>query len=218
MSAGMEDNSVDVVVSNCVVNLASDKSKVIKEIYRVLKEGGEFYFSDIFADRRLPDEVAKDPVLYGECLGGALYYNDFEKLSKDIGFIDPRVISESVVDLNDEVKARTGAAKFISRTYRLFKIKDLDAKCEDYGQFATYLGTIPHHKNIFVLDDHHYFEAGRSEAICANTAKMLSTTRFSRHFKISGDESTHYGEFTCGGTNAWSAYKNDAGSIESSCC
>mmetsp|Transcript_14403 Transcript_14403/g.14014 ORF Transcript_14403/g.14014 Transcript_14403/m.14014 type:complete len:92 (-) Transcript_14403:182-457(-) len=48
------DNSVDVVISNCVLNLVDDKSVVIKEIFRVLKEGGELYFSDVYSDRRIP--------------------------------------------------------------------------------------------------------------------------------------------------------------------
>ena len=70
---GIEDNSVDLVVSNCVINLTPFKDQVFSEIYRVLKPGGELYFSDVFCDRRIPDELRDDPVLRGECLGGALY-------------------------------------------------------------------------------------------------------------------------------------------------
>jgi len=53
-SHNIADNSVDIVISNCVLNLVDDKSTVIKEIFRVLKEGGELYFSDIYTDRRIP--------------------------------------------------------------------------------------------------------------------------------------------------------------------
>ncbi len=53
-SSGLEDNSVDVVISNCVINLSASKEQVFKEIWRVLKPGGELYFSDVFSDRRIP--------------------------------------------------------------------------------------------------------------------------------------------------------------------
>jgi SAM-dependent methyltransferase len=68
---------VDVVISNCVINLSPDKRTVFAEIFRVLKPGGELYFSDIFAGCRVPEHLQTDPVLLGECLGGALYIEDF---------------------------------------------------------------------------------------------------------------------------------------------
>ncbi|MDH4234722.1 MAG: methyltransferase domain-containing protein, partial [Gallionella sp.] len=83
---GLESGSFDVIVSNCVINLSPDKDAVLREVYRLLKPGGEFYFSDVYADRRVPDAVRNDHVLYGECLGGALYWNDFISLSKRHGF------------------------------------------------------------------------------------------------------------------------------------
>lgn len=66
----LADASVDVIVSNCVINLAPDKAAVLREAWRVLKTGGELYFSDVYSDRRIPAVLARDPVLYGECLGG----------------------------------------------------------------------------------------------------------------------------------------------------
>ncbi len=69
---GIADNSIDVVVSNCVINLSPEKAQVMAEIFRVLKPGGELYFSDVFADRRIPASLRNDPVLLGECLGGAM--------------------------------------------------------------------------------------------------------------------------------------------------
>ena len=79
-SAGLEDNSFDLVVSNCVLNLASDKAEVFREIARVLKPGGELYFSDVFTDRRVPEKYHQDEVLLGECLSGALYTEDFRRV------------------------------------------------------------------------------------------------------------------------------------------
>jgi len=64
-AAGIGDESVDLVVSNCVTNLSPDKPALFSEIMRVLKPGGELYFSDVFTDRRLSPELAEDPVLLG---------------------------------------------------------------------------------------------------------------------------------------------------------
>ena len=80
-----------------------------------LKPGGEFYFSDVFADRRLPDEIAFDTVLHSECLGGAMYRPDFIRLAKDVGFPDPRVISEAPITIqNADIEKKVGAARFES--------------------------------------------------------------------------------------------------------
>jgi arsenite methyltransferase len=76
-AAGVADASVDLIISNCVVNLSADKGAVLREAYRALAPGGEMYFSDVYADRRLPAAVRADEVMLGECLGGALYVEDF---------------------------------------------------------------------------------------------------------------------------------------------
>ena len=65
----------------------------------MLKPGGELYFSDVYATRRVPDELVKNKVLFGECLSGALYYNDFIRLAHKSGFIDPRLVSSSRIIL-----------------------------------------------------------------------------------------------------------------------
>ena len=81
----LKDNSVDVVISNCVINLSPDKESVFREIFRVLKPGGELYLSDIFSGRRVPEPLTTDPVLLGECLGGALYTEDFKRILRKVG-------------------------------------------------------------------------------------------------------------------------------------
>ena len=63
---GIEDNSIDIIISNCVINLSENKLAVYKEIYRVLKPGGELYFGDIYSDRRIPLQLQKDKVLWSE--------------------------------------------------------------------------------------------------------------------------------------------------------
>lgn len=209
--------SVDVVVSNCVVNLSPRKDLVLAEVFRVLRPGGELYFSDVFCDRRLPSDVANDPVLHAECLGGAMYDFDFELLAKRTGFLDPRAVSRAPVTLaSRRIEERVGAARFTSITLRLFKLAGLEPRCEDYGQVATYRRPIPGVGAVFALDDHHTFELGRPERVCGNTAAMLRDTRFGAHFEV-GDPSAHFGAFDCGPTLASRARApTDGGS--SSCC
>jgi len=81
---------VDLVISNCVINLSPNKSAVFSEIFRVLKPGGELYFSDVFCDRRLPDALKLDKEVVGECLGGAMYIQDFRRLLNSLGCKDYR--------------------------------------------------------------------------------------------------------------------------------
>ncbi len=218
-SIGIGDVSVDVVVSNCVVNLSPRKELVLAEVFRVLKPGGELYISDVFADRRLAPEVSSDPVLYAECLGGALYQADFVSLARRVGFTDPRVVSSSPISIhNDEISHKVGAARFTSVTYRLFKLEGLDDQCEDYGQSAVYRGGIEGAESLFWLDDHHAFERGRAERVCANTAAMLSNTRFAPWFEVLGSRATHFGVYPCGPTMAAAQYRSTAREGGGTCC
>ena len=198
-ATGIKDNSVDVVISNCVINLSPDKPRVLAEIMRVLKPGGELYFSDVFADRRIPREVAEDPVVYGECLGGAMYIEDFRRVMRDLGVLDYRMVSRRPVAVTDPaIEKLTGNIKFESINIRAFKLDNLEDLCEDYGQYAIYKGTIPESPHAFLLDDHHLFEKGKPMLVCGNTAAMVENTHYAEHFQVFGDRSVHYGEFPCG--------------------
>lgn len=197
----LEPGSFDVIVSNCVVNLSPDKDAVLRSVQRLLKDGGEFYFSDVYADRRVPAAVRDDPVLYGECLGGALYWNDFLRLAHDHGFADPRLVTDRPLQITDPVLApRVGNLRFFSANYRLFKLDGLETACEDYGQAVIYRGTIPDCLDRFVLDKHHAIETGRVFPVCGNTWRMLHGSRFAAHFDFIGDFDRHFGLFEgCGG-------------------
>lgn len=194
---GIADASIDLVVSNCVLNLSPDKPRVFAEIFRVLKPGGELYFSDVFADRRIPAPLASDPLLLGECLGGALYVEDFRRLIARAGCQDARVVSSSPLAINNpDLERRIGFVRFHSMTIRAFKL-DLEDRCEDFGQVATYLGTVPEHPHAFDLDDHHHLETGRPMLVCGNSADMLGKSRYAPHFRIDGEKITHFGLFDC---------------------
>ena len=196
-SADIKDNSVDIVISNCVINLSADKEKVFSEIYRVLKPGGELYFSDVSAGRRIPQDLQTDKIMLGECLGGAMYTEDFRRMLSDIGIPDYREIASRQMTLDDpDIAQKAGMIDFYSKTIRAFKV-ELEDICENYGHVAYYNGTIPESPHIFHLDDHHAFKTGMPVPVCGNTANMLQQTRFKKHFRIDGDFSTHYGPFDC---------------------
>ena len=210
---GVEDNSIDVVVSNCVINLSPEKPRVLAEIFRVLKPGGELYFSDVFADRRIPADLRHDPVLIGECLGGALYWEDFRRILQTLGCPDVRKVKQNPVSIDDpEVFAKIGMVRFDSVTVRAFKMP-LEDRCEDFGQLAVYLGSIGEHPHHFDLDDHHHFETHRPLRVCGNTADMLANSRYGQHFRLWGDKTRHFGLFDC----APGAQSPTAGS-DAACC
>ena len=82
----VDDGTVDVVISNCVINLVPDKEKVFKEAYRVLKSGGRMIVSDIVTDKKLPQSIRDDPVLWSSCVGGALPEQEYLGAISKAGF------------------------------------------------------------------------------------------------------------------------------------
>ncbi len=82
----LPDNSVDVVISNCVINLSADKSQVLREAFRVLKPGGRFAVSDVVLRGEVPDEVRESVLLWVGCIAGALQDSDYSSKLMDAGF------------------------------------------------------------------------------------------------------------------------------------
>lgn len=216
---GLEAGTFDVIVSNCVVNLSPDKAAVLAGVQKLLKPGGEFYFSDVYADRRVPESVRNDPVLYGECLGGALYWNDFLRLARGAGFIDPRLVDDRPLSVTDPALAtQLGNLRFYSATYRLFKLDGLEDACEDHGQAVIYKGSIPNLPHGFRLDKHHEIATGCVFPVCGNTYRMLHDTRVSQHFQFIGDFSQHFGLFKgCGSSMPFDVVTPMAGAA-GGCC
>lgn len=186
------DASVDLVISNCVINLSPRKDLVFKTIQRILKPGGEFFISDIVADRRT--DLLDDEVLVAECIGMAPYFHDAVDLMNDAGFVDPRVYSRRRLADNQRLIERGEQAIFESVIWRGFKLADMDRRCEDYGQIAVYRGELPGAPGGFRLDQGHYFETGRPLSVCRNTARMLGQTRLARWFEVS-PAVKHFGLF-----------------------
>ncbi|EFJ44058.1 hypothetical protein VOLCADRAFT_95757 [Volvox carteri f. nagariensis] len=162
--AGIEDESVDLIISNCVINLSPDKARVLSESYRVLAPGGEMHFSDVYCDRRLPAAIRTHPVLLGECLAGALYVNDFIRLCRKVGFTDPRQLECEEITLHDpELRDLVGEARFYSITYRKIfgegperLLRGFRTRPKFLGTLvAVYKGTLPGCPHAYDLDDHH---------------------------------------------------------------
>ena len=97
----VKDSSIDVIISNCVINLAPDKGKVFKEAYRVLKVGGRLISSDVVLIKPLPDELKKDEELLVGCVSGAILKKDYLKLLGKAGFRDITIHKETPAFLPD---------------------------------------------------------------------------------------------------------------------
>ena len=116
-SIPQEDNSVDLVISNCVIALSEQKDRVFSEILRILKPGGRFVISDIVTDSPLPDEVRKSAAEWVSCVGGAAVMSDYLAMVQETGFADIEILED---------RKRTGITEewrssLINLTLRAFK-------------------------------------------------------------------------------------------------
>jgi len=97
----LPDNSVDVIISNCVINLAVDKPSVLREAFRVLKPGGRFAVSDVVVRGEVPADVRRSMELWVGCIAGALEEQEFLKLLGDVGFLSPSIEPTRVYKAED---------------------------------------------------------------------------------------------------------------------
>src|SRR5205823_2040665 len=95
----LADNAVDCLISNCVINLAPDKSAVFREMHRVLKSGGRVAVSDIALKKTLPEELARSIAAYVGCVAGAISMSEYERALRAAGFVDVQVV-DTRKDLN----------------------------------------------------------------------------------------------------------------------
>ena len=91
----LDDNTADLVISNCTINHSSDKQSVWNEIFRVLKNGGRFVISDIYSTERIPDEYKNDPVAVSECWAGSVTRSEYLVQIQNAGFRDVEILEES---------------------------------------------------------------------------------------------------------------------------
>lgn len=117
----VDDSSADVVMSNCVINLAPDKAKVFREAYRVLRPGGRLSISDIVADRALSHEMRNDFDAWARCIAGALEKQQYLRVIKETGFTDLQVLSSREFYVEDNNNDEM--AKLSSITIRAYKLE-----------------------------------------------------------------------------------------------
>jgi arsenite methyltransferase len=99
----VEDNTADVTISNCVLNLVPDKEKAFAEIYRTMKPGGHFSVSDIVVNGPLPEKIRKAAAMYAGCISGALSQDEYIKGIKDAGFKNVHVQKETPYTVHDSI-------------------------------------------------------------------------------------------------------------------
>ena len=130
------DNSVDVIISNCVINLSPEKEKVFREAFRVLKPGGRLMVSDLVLLKDLPETIKDSVEAYIGCLSGAIMKNDYINAIKKAGFKDIRIIDESHYPV--ELMANDPTAKAVIENFRVTsdevkKIADSVVSIKVYG-------------------------------------------------------------------------------------
>jgi len=115
----VDDGSVDTIISNCVINLSPDKSKVFEEAYRVLKPGGRLIVSDIVSERAFPDEIKNDPDAWAGCIAGALEQQEYLGKIREAGFRDLQVVPNGEFHVEDPEGMEK--VKLLSITVKAYK-------------------------------------------------------------------------------------------------
>jgi arsenite methyltransferase len=183
-AAGISDDYFDVVVSNFLMNLSDDRKKTLTEACRVLKNGGEIHFSDIYSDKEIPEKLQEDKQAM-ESLCGAVYWKDLYKISSELGCSRPLLVTSKSFPLADEkVKEIADGIDFVYATYRFFKIDQKAIDEAGKGAKVTYKGNIPDYQESFQLAKNIKFPTGTAIHVDANLAAILKTSRFAKYFDI----------------------------------
>jgi arsenite methyltransferase len=115
----VDDNSIDVIMSNCVINLSPDKAAVFDEAFRVLKPGGRISISDIVTEGEFSDELRADAERWAECVTGAIDVAEYTALMRGAGFADVQVVDK--VAAEDLIPPREGMPRIFSARITAYK-------------------------------------------------------------------------------------------------
>src|SRR5207302_1166367 len=162
----VEDGSIDHIISNCVINLAPDKAKVFREMYRVIRPGGRFTISDIVADQPVPNYLIHDTGKWGDCLSGALPVWEYLRGLVHAGFLGVHQMKYSPWSVIDGI--------------HLVSLLPAKTPCVWKGHFALFTGPFTEVED----DDHHVYRRGVPLEICSKTLDVLESGPYSRHFAV----------------------------------
>jgi ubiquinone/menaquinone biosynthesis C-methylase UbiE len=168
-------DSVDVVVSNCVLNLVEPKSKrqLFEEIFRVLKKGGRAVISDIVSDEEVPEEIQNDPELWSGCISGAFTEEGFLAAFERAGFYGIQILKRDV-----QPWRTVQGIEFRSITVEAFKGKQ--GACFERNQGVIYRGPF---KEV-LDDDNHRMERGKCYAVCDKTYNLYKKAPYREFFEF----------------------------------
>jgi ubiquinone/menaquinone biosynthesis C-methylase UbiE len=169
------DESIDVIVSNCVLNLVrpEDKQQLFAEMYRVLKRGGRIAISDIVSDEVVPEHLAKDPDLWSTCVSGAFQEHDFLR-----AFEAAKFHGIAIEEWRSEAYQTVEGVEFRAVTVTAYKGKE--GPCIERNQAVIYRGPW---KQV-VDDDGHTLERGARMAVCDKTFKLYSQPPYAGQFVL----------------------------------
>jgi ubiquinone/menaquinone biosynthesis C-methylase UbiE len=167
------DESIDVIVSNCVLNLVrpEDKKQLFAEMYRVLKRGGRIAISDIVSDEAVPDHLAQDPDLWSACVSGSFQEEEFLR-----AFEEAKFHGIQIEELRSEAYQTVEGIEFRAITVTAYKGKE--GPCIERNQAVVYRGPW---KQV-VDDDGHALERGARMAVCDKTFKLYSQEPYAGQF------------------------------------
>lgn len=167
------DGSVDLVISNCVLNLVEDRYKrqLVREIYRVLRPGGRVAISDIVSDEPVPAHLKSDPELWSGCLSGAFQDQEFVQAFAEAGFL-----AVALDNWSPEPWQVIEGIEF--RSVTLTAVKGASAPCLDYGHAVIYRGPYAEVKD----DEGHVFPRGERMAVCERSYRLLTEGPYRDHF------------------------------------
>ena len=167
------DESIDVIVSNCVLNLVrpEDKKQLFAEMYRMLKRGGRIAISDIVSDEAVPEHLAKDPTLWSACVSGAFQEEEFLR-----AFEDAKFHGIHIEELNSEAYQTVEGIEFRVITVTAYKGKE--GPCIERNHAVIYRGPW---KQV-VDDDGHTLARGARMAVCDKTFKLYSQAPYAGQF------------------------------------
>ena len=174
----VDNETVDLITSNCVINLSPNKVKVFQEMIRTLKDHGRILISDVVSEVTLPKQIKEDKQLWGECLGGCVTENQLISYLEQAGFYGVEILGKTFWKTVQNIN-------FYSVSVRAYKHKK-SGECIFQGQKAIYRGPF----KVIIDDEGHVFPRNEEVEVCSDTASKLSRQPYSNSFRIVESDGT----------------------------